>query len=314
MPRINLSMLVVAVVFTAACGFAAPPVLSDNIAIQIALDRAGFSPGLIDGKMGAKTGLAICDFQRARGFPVTGHLDGTSLAALHVGPSLASCIINESDLKEVTGTTTDWVARSRMPYLGYESAADMIAEKFHTSRACLSALNPGVDLNQLKAGDSLTIPEVDSSAPTPRANRLEVNLAQKVIRAFDSNDHPVALFHCSIAKDVAKRPSGKAQVTAVAQNPTYTFDPAMWPEVKNVHQKLLIPSGPRNPVGLAWVSLSLPGYGMHGTPHPEQIGKTGSHGCFRLANWDAVRLSKMVRAGMSVSFVGDGSVAVAGAQ
>src|SRR5947199_8445816 len=114
MPRINSSMLVVALLFTAACGFAAPPLLSDNIAIQIALDRAGFSPGLIDGKLGAKTTLAISDFQRARGLPVTGHLDGTSLAALHVGPSLASCIINEADLKEVTGTTTDWMARSQM--------------------------------------------------------------------------------------------------------------------------------------------------------------------------------------------------------
>src|SRR5439155_19076441 len=101
MPRINSSMLVVALLFTAAQAFAAPPLLSDNIAIQIALDRAGFSPGLIDGKLGAKTNLAILEFQRSRGFPATGHFDGISLAALHVGPSLASCIINEADLKDV---------------------------------------------------------------------------------------------------------------------------------------------------------------------------------------------------------------------
>jgi lipoprotein-anchoring transpeptidase ErfK/SrfK len=92
-------------------------------------------------------------------------------------------------------------------------------------------------------------------------------------------------------------------VVGVTSNPAYSFDPAMWPEVNNVTQKLLIPPGPRNPVGVCWIALSLPGYGIHGTPTPEMIGKTGSHGCFRLTNWDATRLGGMVEAGIGVEFV-----------
>jgi len=112
----------------------------------------------------------------------------------------------------------------------------------------------------------------------------------------------VGLFHCSIAADKARLPSGQASVIVISENPAYTFDPKMWPEVKDVTQKLTIPPGPRNPVGLCWIGLSLPGYGMHGTPMPEMIGKTGSHGCFRLTNWDALRLAKMVRVGTPVRF------------
>lgn len=100
-----------------------------------------------------------------------------------------------------------------------------------------------------------------------------------------------------------KRPSGETKVVVVHRNPDYTFDPQYWPEVHNVTHKLLISPGPRNPVGLAWIGLDLPGYGIHGTPHPEMIGKTGSHGCFRMSNWDAIRLSKMIRPGAIVTFV-----------
>jgi len=119
----------------------------------------------------------------------------------------------------------------------------------------------------------------------------------------------VALLHCSIAKHRDKLPSGDASVVVITENPTYTFDPKMWPEVKGVDRKLLIPAGPRNPVGRCWIGLSLPGYGIHGSPNPELIGKTGSHGCFRLSNWDALRLARMIRVGTKVHFVGHGGVA-----
>src|SRR5262249_49506493 len=111
------------------------------------------------------------------------------------------------------------------------------------------------------------------------------------------------LFHCSIAANPDKRPAGSASIVSVTIDPVYCFDPAMLPEVKNVDQKLLIAPGPRNPVGRCWIALSLPGYGIHGTPNPEMIGKTGSDGCFRLANWDALRLGTMVKAGTPITFV-----------
>ena len=122
------------------------------------------------------------------------------------------------------------------------------------------------------------------------------------------------MFFCSIAKHKSKLPRRNGRVQVIADNPTYRFDPKMWPEVKEkVPGPLFIPPGPRNPVGRFWIGLSLPGVGMHGTPNPELIGKTGSHGCFRLSNWDAIRLSKMVDIGTPVKFVGHPDMKVASA-
>jgi len=111
------------------------------------------------------------------------------------------------------------------------------------------------------------------------------------------------LFHCSVAKDKAKLPARDTVVKKMAANPEYWFDPKNWPEVKNVDRVLKIPPGPRNPVGLAWIGLDIPGYGIHGNPKPELIGKTGSHGCFRMTNWDALALFPMVHVGMPVKIV-----------
>ena len=133
---------------------------------------------------------------------------------------------------------------------------------------------------------------------------VTVNLAEKTIRVFDKQGQEFALFHCSIAKDKQKLPDRDTKVQVIAAPlPDYTFRPEMWPDVKDVTQVLKIPPGPRNPVGLAWTGLDLPGYGIHGTPKPELIGKTGSHGCFRLTNWDALKFAGMVQIGTPVKIV-----------
>ena len=43
-------------------------------------------------------------------------------------------------------------------------------------------------------------------------------------------------------------------------------------------------------------------YGIHGTPEPDTIGKTVSHGCIRLTNWNAVDLAAMAHPGTVVKF------------
>ena len=147
-------------------------------------------------------------------------------------------------------------------------------------------------------------PQLRLPSGAPRARVLQINLSEKVIRAIDQERRLIGLFHCSIAASKAKRPSGQARITRIVPNPEYTFQPKSWPEVtEKIDRALRIPPGPRNPVGRCWIELSLPGYGIHGTPDPELIGKTGSHGCFRLTNWDALRLGKMVRIGTEVRFV-----------
>ena len=153
----------------------------------------------------------------------------------------------------------------------------------------------------------MKLPNTLSDAKPPqRAAKLRVYLTQKFIRAFDAEDRVIAHFPCSIAAKQEKRPVGTLMVVNVALNPNYTFDPVNFPELdaqQKGYGKLVIPPGPNNPVGMAWIGLSKPGYGIHGTPHPEDIGKTESHGCFRLANWNAERLARMVEIGTPVEII-----------
>lgn len=276
-----------------------------NIAWQAALDGVGYSPGIIDGRVGPKTRLATREFQRVRGLQVTGELDSATAEALKIDldKTVARYTVTQADLDEIGPTPTSWKQRSRLKRLGHRNLADALCEKFHCAGNLLATLNPGKDINKLKPGDTLIVPYVTPVSPDIRAEVIEINLADKVIRVIDKDQKLVGLFHCSVAKDKAKMPSGTARVTCAVPDPHYTFKPKMWPEVReDIDQPLDIPPGPRNPVGRFWIGLSLPGYGIHGTPNPELIGKTGSHGCFRLANWDAIRLGAMVRAGVRVRF------------
>ncbi len=267
---------------------------------QIALEREGYSPGIIDGKTGPKLAQAKGEF--AKRYELTDAAMRQALGIAEREP-VQTYSIAAQDVAQVVGTIpTDWNLKAKMQFLGYASVADAVAERFHCTRGLLDRLNPGANMAILKEGDVLNVPAIEK-AKNIRGSRLQIQLGQKAIRVLDGEGKVAALFHCSIAKDEAKRPSGTARVVGVTSNPAYSFDPAMWPEVNNVTQKLLIPPGPRNPVGVCWIALSLPGYGIHGTPTPEMIGKTGSHGCFRLTNWDATRLGGMVEAGMTVEFV-----------
>lgn len=286
-----------------------------NIPWQIAMDHSGFSPGLIDGKLGPKTDLAIRDFQIAHGLKPTGQADKETSEALGVDrffpPNHVTCYkIRAEDLADVAPAPKGWLEKSRLDLLRYSSLEELVAEKFHASRQLLKQMNPQQDLTKLKVGDLVAVPNLQEPSSLPRADRIDINLSEKIIRLYAAGKE-IALFHCSIAKDKAKLPSGDARVSVISTNPNYTFDPAKWPDVHGIDHKLLIPPGPRNPVGLCWVGLSLPGYGMHGTPTPELIGKTGSHGCFRLTNWDALRLGRMVSVGTPVHFSAEPSAAVA---
>lgn len=281
------------------------PTLRRELAWQIALERVGFSGGILDGKVGPKGRLATKEFQKARGLPPTGALDAQTAAALGVEPDkvVTTYTVQAEDLARLGPLPQTWPEKSKLERLAYPSLDELLAEKFHCTRALLARLNPGKEISKLAVGETIWVPCVAEPSPIGRAESLEVNLTEKVIRARGKGGETIALFHCSIAADKERLPSGQATVEVIAENPSYTFDPKMWPEVKDVATKLTIPPGPRNPVGLCWIGLSLPGYGIHGTPAPEMIGKTGSHGCFRLTNWDALRLAKMVRVGTRVVFV-----------
>jgi lipoprotein-anchoring transpeptidase ErfK/SrfK len=282
--------------------------------VQTMLARAGFSPGLIDGKPGPKTRAAVEWFQRSVGLPATpgggggGRVDAATFAALETASGLASdapwtrtYTITERDVASITGPIPeDWNERALLQFSGYTDMEDLLAERGWCSVEAVRRLNPGVDLLALGPGAEVVLPDVGSPPRIPRLESLEIDLAAKLVKGLDADGRVVFLTHCSIARSAEKRPAGELSVTVVATDPEYTFNPKFWPEVTNVERPLRIAPGPRNPVGSAWIGLSLPGYGVHGTVRPADIGKTGSHGCFRLTNWDALRLARSVRSGMRV--------------
>jgi lipoprotein-anchoring transpeptidase ErfK/SrfK len=178
---------------------------------------------------------------------------------------------------------------------------EMLAEKFHCTRAYLKALNH--DVQTFIAGTEVIGPKVYPAETIPKAASLRINLSETSIEALDESGKIIAFFPCSIAKDKNKRPSGVLTVKSIVPNPDYTFDPTLFADAakaEDITKKMVLPPGPRNPVGTAWVGLSLPGYGIHGTPEPENISRTQSHGCFRLANWNAEKVLKMVKVGTPI--------------
>ena len=233
----------------------------------------------------------------------TGALDAGTVQALgSTNDVMRTYVVSEEDVSGLVTIPSTWREKATLPRMGYQTVLEAVAEKHHATEGLIRRLNPGVSWPNPPAGTALTVPD-PFPARLSSASRLTVELSRKIIQAWDADGRIIAYFPCSIGRDAAKRPVGKLRVTTCAVNPNYTYDPDIFPEEaesKLVQGKLVIAPGPNNPVGVAWIGLNLAGYGMHGTPKPEDIGKTESHGCFRLANWNAQKLTKLVTIDMPV--------------
>ncbi|MCU0785328.1 MAG: L,D-transpeptidase family protein [Verrucomicrobia bacterium] len=271
---------------------------------QLALARNAISPGSLDGVMGSQTRAAILAFQRKAGLPETADLDAnTRTHLLLTAPTLTIYTVTSNDLARLQPLSTTWLGKSQQTALDYETILELVAEKGRASPNLIRRLNPAIDWTNVVAGTEVQIPDVTCPEPRERAGFAVISLGEKKLEAFDANTNLLAHFPCSIAARFDKRPVGELRVKAIAPNPDYTFNPEVFPEsaeARQIKTKLILPPGPNNPVGTAWISLDKPGYGMHGTPGPEQVGRTESHGCFRLANWNAEYLLKLVWVGMPV--------------
>jgi lipoprotein-anchoring transpeptidase ErfK/SrfK len=277
-----------------------PRPVHDVLEAQIALARRGISPGSIDAALGSQTRAAISVFQGIENLPPTGKLDADTRAKLTLdAPLLANYIVTTNDLARLQPLGKTWLAKSRQNALDFETERELVAEKSHSHPLLIQKLNLNVNWTNLAAGTVLKIPDVNYPEPTNKAAFVVIHLSGKFLEAFDEQTNLMARFPCSIAAKVEKRPLGELRVDAIAFPANYTFDPELFPESGET-QKLILPPGPNNPVGIAWITLDKPGYGIHGTPAPEQIGRTESHGCFRLANWDAEYLLKLAWVGMPV--------------
>jgi len=272
---------------------------------QIALDRQNFSPGCIDGKFGPQTKQAIMAWQEANGSPVDGAM-GPETERTLIGTNtdwFTQHTVTEDDLKCLGPVAATWKGKSEQESLLYETLCELIAERFHTTEQFLRALNSEVDWANVKTGQVFSVPNVNLPRASEKASVVRVKLSRKIVAVYGANDRPIGFFPCSIGKDKERRPVGTLAVKTFAPNPNFTWDPAVFtesPESQTITGKLIIPPGPNNPVGTYWIGLDRTGYGIHGTPKPEEIGKTESHGCFRLANWNVEALAKMVETGTTV--------------
>jgi lipoprotein-anchoring transpeptidase ErfK/SrfK len=271
---------------------------------QVELHRRGFSCGSVDGVMGPQTAAALRTFQRVHSLTETGTLSPETKVSLRLTtPALTTHVITDAEIESLHMFPTTWLARSQQSALAHTTVLELIAERYRASPRFIRSLNPEIDWIEVEAGTPVIVPALGAIALTGRADEIRISLAARELHAIDANGRVLAHFPVSIARKVEKRPVGELRVTVVIREPNYTFDPEVYPEseeARHLGRKLIIAPGPNNPVGRAWIGLSLPGYGIHGTPDPEKVGRTESHGCFRLANWDALALTQLVSVGLPV--------------
>ena len=289
----------------------------EGLAMQVALDRAGFSPGALDGKSGSNTKKALEAFRAANGGdppmaePVTRYRLTDEDIAGPYEPQIPS----------------DLVEQSKLTALNYRTPLEALAERFHATPALLQALNPGATF---AAGDEIVVPNVDPMLlpALPPKSAAKANAAEKKAQAAAAQEANKAKAEVSVVVSKAASaltvtgadgkvlmyapvttgsendplPIGQWKVNGVGLMPEFRYNPELFWDADPAHTKALIPPGPNNPVGLVWIDISKEHYGLHGTPEPSTVGRTESHGCVRLTNWDALKLAALVKPGTPVEF------------
>ncbi len=279
------------------------------IRAEVLLARARFSPGVVDGQFGTNFKHAVAAYQTAQGLPASGTIDDQTWHALSAGaaqPVASEYTITAADVAGpfAADVGEDFVKLAALPNgPQFNSPTEALAERFHMSQALLKALNPGIDPG--KAGGRII---VVNDAPPEFAKgdvaRIDVTKSDASARAYDKDDKLIAFYPATVGSTERPSPSGIHKVVGVAYHPDYTYDPKKLAWGPRAAGKLVIKPGPNNPVGEVWIDLNAPSYGLHGSPDPDKIGKTASHGCVRLTNWDAVALAHGVKPGVTVRFMG----------
>jgi lipoprotein-anchoring transpeptidase ErfK/SrfK len=293
---------------------------------QVLLDRAGFSPGVIDARTGENFRKALIVFQQSNGLAASGALDEptwTKLTQDSSDPVVMTYTIMPGDLKGpfVKEIPSDYRKMAKLKHLGYRGPREALAEKFHMDEDLLATLNPKAPFE--KEGVALLVTNVrqpeQASKPTekksagkksrkekstkdqsPKVAKVVVDKTEASLRAFGPDGKLLAYYPASVGSAEKPAPTGEFKVANVAPNPTYRYNPDFAFRGQKADKPVEIAPGPNGPVGVMWIALTAKSYGIHGTAHPDKVSKTESHGCVRLTNWDVLALSRMVGKGTVV--------------
>ncbi|WP_299358352.1 L,D-transpeptidase family protein [uncultured Paracoccus sp.] len=268
--------------------------------VQILLDRSGVSPGVVDGFKGGMSESAILAFERGHGLPMDGMMDPTIWQLLHAhaaAPMTMDYTITEADAQDlVDHIPTDYAEKAAMETQGYTSVVERLAERFHMDDKFLAQLNPAA---AFVPGETIRV-TVPAKPLKAKVARILIDKDAHRVAAYDAAGRMVVDYPATIGSDATPSPHGTHSVTAIALNPTYTYDPNKNFKQGDNDKVLVVPPGPNGPVGNVWIDLSQPTYGIHGTATPSRLFVQESHGCVRLTNWDAQELAHMVQPGTTI--------------
>jgi lipoprotein-anchoring transpeptidase ErfK/SrfK len=278
---------------------------------QVYLDRSDFSVGALDGQWGKNSAVTTYWFQRANGLKPTGDVDEATFRALAAKggnvPPLVDYTISAEDLKGPFVKLPESVYdKEKLDCLCYETVLEELAEKFHTTQDFLKRLNPSIQFAEAADGQKLIVPNIRAvvgEGQAPAIAKITVSVAGNSFTGFDANDNVVFHAPTTLGNKYDPSPNETVKIVAIARNPNFHYQPTLFHEVPDSDPEAHLKPGPNNPVGLVWMALSKPHFGIHGTENPESIGYASSHGCVRLTNWDALEVSNRVSKGVEVSFV-----------
>ena len=293
----------------------APPVVDQDTAtrLEIYLDEHSFGPGKIDGRWGDFVGKALQRFQTANGQQPSGQIDAALRQELQkISPLYSTYKLTDSDLHWVGKVPAQRARMAHLKKILYRSALDFVSERYHADPAFIRKLNPGQNLNNLKIGSTIRVPnvqpfQIESIQPVPDlpprpefAQRvIKVDTKNRLLDLVDAN-RVIASFPITPGSKSLPAPIGTWKIVKITAMPVFRWDEAMLQHGRRSDNYYTIPPGPRNPVGIIWIGLNKKGIGIHGTDSPDTIGRSASHGCIRLANWDAARVVNQVTVGMTV--------------
>ena len=281
-----------------------------TVRLQIFLDRAMFGPGKIDGLPGEFTTKAITFYQQAHGLESNGQPENLAIPA--GAPLYTTYTLRGEDRQFIGDSPSKPAEQAKKKYLPYESLLEFLTERFHCAAELLVLLNPDLNLEKLKVDDTVKVPAVDPfqledirevaalpDLPEFKTRLIQINRKERILTLKDG-DRLVATFPITPGSETLPTPPGKWRIVGITTMPTFRWDEGVLNHGIRTENFFMLPSGPNNPVGVAWCALSKAGIGIHGTNQPETIGRASSHGCMRVANWDVIRLTKQITSGIPV--------------